>query len=101
MALGIATNLEYPLADTNSRLGFEFYRVPITTGGINIDASSSPTTYTVIYSATLPTDIAGKINEIGIYSGNMRRCFVGPRLSRANINALTHACVYVLTWCPF
>ncbi len=70
MALGIATNLEYPLADTNSRLGFEFYRVPITTGGINIDASSSPTTYTVIYSATLPTDIAGKINEIGIYSGN-------------------------------
>ncbi len=44
MALGIATNLEYPLADTNSRLGFEFYRVPITTGGINIDASSSPTT---------------------------------------------------------
>lgn len=70
MALGIATNLEYPLADTNSRLGFEFYRVPITTGGINIDASSSPTTYTVIYSATLPTDIAGKINEVGIYSGN-------------------------------
>lgn len=70
MALGIATNLEYPLADTNSRLGFEFHRVPITTGGINIDASSSPTTYTVIYSATLPTDIAGKINEIGIYSGN-------------------------------
>jgi hypothetical protein len=69
MALGIATDVEYPVSDTNSRLGFEFYRVPIRAGGINIDASSSPTTYTVIFSATLPTNIAGKINEIGIYSG--------------------------------
>jgi hypothetical protein len=69
MALGIATNTEYPLSDTNSRLGFEFYRVPIRAGGIDIDASVSPTKYTVIYSATIPTNIAGKINEIGIYSG--------------------------------
>ncbi len=69
MALGIATNSEYALADTNSRLGFEFYRVPIRQGGINIDASESPVKYTVIYSATIPTNIAGKINEIGIYSG--------------------------------
>lgn len=69
MALGIATNAEYPLSDTNSRLGFEFYRVPIRAGGIDIDASVTPTKYTVIYSATIPTNIAGKINEIGIYSG--------------------------------
>lgn len=69
MALGIATGTEYALANTNSRLGFEFYRVPIRQGGIDIDATSSPTTYTVIFSATLPTNIAGKINEIGIYSG--------------------------------
>jgi hypothetical protein len=69
MALGIATNAEYPLADTNSRLGFEFYRVPIRQGGIDIDASTNPVTYTVIFSATLPTNISGKINEIGIYSG--------------------------------
>ena len=71
MALGIATGsaLEYPLSDTNSRLGFEFYRVPIRQGGIDIDASVSPVRYTVIFSATLPTDISGKINEIGIYSG--------------------------------
>ena len=61
MALGIATNSEYALADTNSRLGFEFYRVPIRQGGINIDASESPVKYTVIYSATVPTNIAGKI----------------------------------------
>ena len=71
MALGIATGsaLEYPLSDTNSRLGFEFYRVPIRQGGIDIDSTVSPTKYTVIYSATIPTNIAGKINEIGIYSG--------------------------------
>jgi hypothetical protein len=69
MALGIATNSEYPISDTNSRLGFEFYRVPIRQGGINIDTTTSPTTYTVIFSATLPTNISGKINEIGIYSG--------------------------------
>jgi hypothetical protein len=69
MALGIATSSEYPLSDTNSRLGFEFYRVPIRQGGINIDATVSPIKYTVIYSATIPTNIAGKINEIGIYSG--------------------------------
>ena len=69
MALGIATDLEYPLADTNSRLGFEFYRVPIRQGGIDIDSSVSPVKYTVVYSATIPTNIAGKINEIGIYSG--------------------------------
>lgn len=69
MALGIATEAEYPLADTNSRLGFEFYRVPIRQGGIDIDSSVDPVKYTVIYSATIPTNIAGKINEIGIYSG--------------------------------
>ena len=69
MALGIATSTEYALSDTNSRLGFEFYRVPIRQGGIDIDTSVSPAKYTVIYSATIPTNIAGKINEIGIYSG--------------------------------
>jgi len=69
MALGIATESEYPLSDTNSRLGFEFYRVPIRQGGIDIDSSVDPVKYTVIYSATIPTNIAGKINEIGIYSG--------------------------------
>lgn len=69
MALGIATSAEYGLSDTNSRLGFEFYRVPIRLGGIDIDTSVLPVKYTVIYSATIPTNIAGKINEIGIYPG--------------------------------
>ena len=70
IAVGIATNTEYTLSDTNSRLGFEFYRVPARIGGIDIDASVTPTKYTVIYSATLPTNIGGKINEIGLYPGS-------------------------------
>lgn len=69
MAIGIATNLEYPLSDTNSRLGFEFYRLPVKFGGIDIDTSVTPTTYTAIFSTTLPTNLAGKINEIAIYPG--------------------------------
>jgi hypothetical protein len=83
MALGIATSTEYPLADTNSRLGFEFYRVPIRQGGIDIDATTSPVTYTVIFSAILPTDISGKINEIGIYSGvsSSRNMYTGRFIS--------------------
>lgn len=69
IAIGIANNTEYPLADTNSRLGFEFYRVPARVGGVDIDASVTPTKYTVIYSATIPTNVAGKINEVGLYPG--------------------------------
>lgn len=69
MAIGIAKNLEYTLAETNSRLGFEFYRLPVKFGGIDIDTSATPITYTAIFSATLPTNLAGKINEIAIYPG--------------------------------
>lgn len=69
IAIGIANNTEYSLSDTNSRLGFEFYRLPARAGGIDIDASVTPTKYTVIYSATLPTNVAGKINEVGLYPG--------------------------------
>lgn len=69
IAIGIATNNEYELSDTNSRLGFEFHRIPAREGGIDIDASVTPTKYTVVYSATIPTNVAGRINEIGLYPG--------------------------------
>jgi len=69
MAIGIAKNSEYTLENTNSRLGFEFYRLPVKFGGIDINTSVTPTTYTAIFSATLPTNLAGKINEIAIYPG--------------------------------
>ena len=69
LAIGIANGSEYSSSNTNSRLGFEFYRMPVEFGGINIDTSVNPNTYTVIYSATLPSDLAGKINEVGIFPG--------------------------------
>jgi hypothetical protein len=69
LAVGIAKNSEYELVDTNSRLGFEFYSVPVLFGGIDIDTSVVPYTYTAIYSTKLPTNLAGKINEIAIYPG--------------------------------
>lgn len=70
IAIGIANNTEYPLSDSNSRLGFEFYRLPVKFGGIDIDATETPVKYTAIYTATLPPNIAGKINEMGIYPGS-------------------------------
>lgn len=69
IAIGIAKNSEYALSETNSRLGFEFYRLPVRFGGIDIDKSVSPIKYTAIYTTTLPQDISGKINEIGLYPG--------------------------------
>jgi len=69
LAVGIAKDAEYELSDTNSRLGFEFYSVPVLFGGIDIDTSVVPYTYTAIYSTKLPTNLAGKINEIAIYPG--------------------------------
>lgn len=70
LAIGIANETEYPSSNTNSRLGFEFYRLPVEFGGISIDTSVEPNTYTAIYSATLPSDLAGKFNEIGIFPGS-------------------------------
>lgn len=67
LAIGIAKNSEYELEETNSRLGFEFYSVPILFGGIDIDTSTTPYTYSAIYSTKLPTNLAGKINEIALY----------------------------------
>jgi len=69
LSFGIATNAEYALSDTNSRLGFEFYNVPVLFGGIDVDTSTSPYTYTAIYSTKLPPNLAGKINEIALYPG--------------------------------
>lgn len=69
MAIGISNETEYASSNTNSRLGFEFYRLPVEFGGVDVDTTVTPNTYTVIYSATLPADLAGKINEIGIFPG--------------------------------
>lgn len=71
LAIGIADNTDYALADTNSRLGFEFYRLPADFASIDIQTQSNGTsTYAVIYQTTLPQDMAGIISEIGIYPGS-------------------------------
>jgi hypothetical protein len=52
----------------DTRLGFEFYRLPVTLGTIDIQTDENgDSTYSVVYKATLPQDVAGKINEIGLY----------------------------------
>lgn len=77
MAVGIATDLEYGISSSNSRLGFEFYRLPVSYSGIDIrqnsgvfDENGNPEfLYSVVYKATLPQDVAGRINEISLYPG--------------------------------
>jgi hypothetical protein len=69
MAFGIdSTAVQSNGNDT--RLGFEFYRIPVTLGSIDIQTDESGnSTYAVIYQATIPQDVAGVIKEIGIYPG--------------------------------
>ena len=77
IAIGVATDIEYPISSSNSRLGFEFYRLPVSYSGIDIrqnvgvvDENGNPGfLYSVVYKTTLPQDVAGRINEIGLYPG--------------------------------
>lgn len=66
IAIGIAGSSDYAVSDSNSRLGFEFYRVPVSLGSIDITTTPS---YTVVYKATIPQDVAGIIKEVGLYPG--------------------------------
>ena len=69
IALGVASSSDYALSDTNSRLGFEFYRLPVRYGSTDIQTTGGTTTYSVIFKTTVPQDIAGVIKEIGLYPG--------------------------------
>ena len=54
----------------DTRLGFEFYRIPVSFGSIDIQTDlSGNSTYSVVYQATIPQDVAGVIKEIGLYPG--------------------------------
>lgn len=64
MAFGIDSTAA---ADTDTRLGFEFYRVPVSFGSTDIQTANDTTTYAVVYKATIPQDVAGYITEVGIY----------------------------------
>jgi hypothetical protein len=66
MAIGIGYN-EASVNDT--QLGFEFYRSPVTMSSIDIQTSSTTgdSTYGVVHKTTIPVDVVGVINEIGIF----------------------------------
>lgn len=70
IAIGIATSSQLALADTNTRLGFEIYRLPVKLTSINIeDNGSGGFNYYSIFKTTIPQDISGVICEIGLYPG--------------------------------
>jgi hypothetical protein len=64
VAIGIGTSAA-SIDDT--RLNFEWYRLPVSYGSTDIQTVNGVTTYTVIYKTTLPQNIAGTISEIGLY----------------------------------
>ena len=64
IAIGIAGSSDYAVADTNTRLGFEFYRTPVILS--SIDTVSS---YVAVYKGIIPTDTVGIISEVGLYPG--------------------------------
>lgn len=64
----IAVGIDYANATENdTRLGFEFYRLPVLFGTTDIQTVDGNTTYSVIFKTTIPQDVEGHINEIGLY----------------------------------
>ncbi len=51
----------------DTRLDFEFYRVPVKLTSIDIEEVSGSFVYKAVFVATIPQDVAGVISEIGLY----------------------------------
>jgi hypothetical protein len=72
LAFGIG-NTAANAKGNDTRLGFEFYRVPVNIGSIEItqtgvDGDGDPVfSYKAIYQTTIPQDVAGVISEIALY----------------------------------
>jgi hypothetical protein len=64
MAFGIDST---SALDTDTRLGFEFYKTPVLFGSTDIQTLNDITTYSIVYKATIPQDVAGYITEVGLY----------------------------------
>jgi len=66
IAIGIGST-EASVNDT--QLGFEFYRSPVTMSSIDIQTSSTTgvSTYGVVHKTTIPVDVVGVINELGLF----------------------------------
>jgi hypothetical protein len=67
LAFGIGSTAA---TDGDSRLVFEFYRMPVSFGSIDIQPDGlGGYNYFVIYKGTLPQDVSGEIKEIALYPG--------------------------------
>jgi hypothetical protein len=68
LAFGIGSTAA---SEDNTRLNFEFYRVPVTIGSIDITntgTEQSPVyVYKAVYQATIPQDVAGVVSEVALY----------------------------------
>ena len=66
IAIGIGNTTE---TENDTKLEFEFYKSPVQIGSadINTDTITGVSTYGVIFKTTLPNDVSGLINEIGLY----------------------------------
>jgi len=55
----------------DTQLRFEFYRSPVSLNSIDIQTSpvTGVSTYGVIHKTTIPVDVVGVVNEIGIFPG--------------------------------
>lgn len=58
------------IRDIDTRLNFEFYRLPVEFGSTDIQTTSNITTYKTVYKTTIPQDVSGQISEIGLYPGS-------------------------------
>jgi len=66
LALGIgstAANVD----GNDTRLEFEFYRVPVKISSIDISEVGGAFVYNVVFIATIPQDVAGVVSEIGLF----------------------------------
>lgn len=67
LALGIGST---SATELDTRLEFEFYRMPVTFGSIDIQPNGGGGfNYAVVYKGTIPQDVAGEIKEMALYSG--------------------------------
>jgi len=69
IALGIGST-PANVDGNDTRLEFEFYRLPVTLGSIDIQPDGlGGFNYYAIYKTTIPQDISGVVSEIGLYPG--------------------------------
>jgi hypothetical protein len=66
IALGIGS---IPATANDTQLNFEFYRSEVNVASVDIQTSQTTgqSTYGVVYKTTIPVDVSGIINEVGLF----------------------------------